>query len=57
VPVKAKYIIPIYIVIELISGFGNIAGDNVAHFAHLGGALLGFILVKIWHLQGPRNRF
>ena len=57
VPVKAKYIIPVYIVIELVSGFGNFAGDNVAHFAHLGGALLGFILVKIWHLQGPKNRF
>jgi membrane associated rhomboid family serine protease len=57
VPIKAKYIIPAYIVIELISGFGNIAGDNVAHFAHLGGALLGFILVKLWHLQTPRNRF
>jgi membrane associated rhomboid family serine protease len=57
VPIKAKYIIPIYIVIELISGFGNFAGDNVAHFAHLGGAILGFILVKIWGLQRPGNRF
>jgi len=57
IPIKAKYLIPGYIVIELISGFGNFAGDNVAHFAHLGGALLGFILVKLWHLQTPRNRF
>ncbi|MDR3696884.1 rhomboid family intramembrane serine protease [Mucilaginibacter sp.] len=51
VPIKAKYIIPIYIIIELISGFGQFAGDNVAHFAHLGGALLGFIMIKIWRYR------
>jgi membrane associated rhomboid family serine protease len=51
VPIKAKYIIPIYIVIELISGFGQFTGDNVAHFAHLGGALLGFIMIKIWRYR------
>jgi membrane associated rhomboid family serine protease len=53
VPVKAKYIIPVYILIELFSGFGHFAGDNVAHFAHLGGALIGFIMVKAWRLKGP----
>ncbi len=55
VPVKAKYIIPVYILIELSLGIGQFGGDNVAHFAHLGGALLGFIFVKAWHLQGPRD--
>jgi membrane associated rhomboid family serine protease len=48
VPVKAKYIIPIYIVIELFLGVGQFKGDSIAHFAHLGGALIGFILVKLW---------
>ncbi|SFH40452.1 rhomboid family intramembrane serine protease [Pedobacter insulae] len=48
VPVKAKYIIPVYIVIELFLGMGKFAGDSVAHFAHLGGALIGYILVKLW---------
>ena len=48
VPVKAKYIIPVYIVIELVLGVGRFEGDSVAHFAHLGGALIGFILVRIW---------
>lgn len=48
VPVKAKYFIPVYILIELTLGVANIAGDSVAHYAHLGGALIGFILVKIW---------
>ena len=48
VPVKAKYIIPVYIVIELFLGLGRFEGDSIAHFAHLGGALIGFILVKLW---------
>ncbi|MBY0543079.1 MAG: rhomboid family intramembrane serine protease [Sphingobacteriaceae bacterium] len=48
VPVKAKYIVPVYIVLELVLGFSKIEGDSVAHFAHLGGALIGYILVKIW---------
>ncbi|MGZ3750321.1 MAG: rhomboid family intramembrane serine protease [Mucilaginibacter sp.] len=57
VPIKAKYIIPGYIVIELFSGIGQFSGDNVAHFAHIGGALFGFIMVKIWRLQRPNNFF
>lgn len=48
VPVKAKYIIPVYILIELSLGIAQIQGDSIAHYAHLGGALIGFILVKIW---------
>lgn len=48
VPVKAKYIIPVYILIELTLGVAEIAGDSVAHYAHLGGAIIGFILVKLW---------
>jgi len=55
VPVKAKYIIPVYILIEISLGFGQFAGDNVAHFAHLGGALIGFILIKLWKVKSPGN--
>ena len=55
VPVKAKYIIPVYVVLELGLGVSQFGGDNVAHFAHLGGAILGFILVKAWRLQGPKD--
>jgi len=51
VPIKAKYIIPIYIVIEIVLGVGQFGGDNVAHFAHLGGALLGFIMIKVWRYR------
>ncbi len=54
IPVKAKYFIPVYIIIELFLGVRGGQGDSVAHFAHLGGALLGFILVKLWK---NNNRF
>jgi len=56
VPVKAKYIIPVYILLELSMGVAKIPGDSVAHYAHLGGALLGFILVKLWK-DKDNNRF
>ncbi|WP_316813667.1 rhomboid family intramembrane serine protease [Pedobacter heparinus] len=52
VPIKAKYLIPVYILMELSLGVARIPGDSVAHYAHLGGALLGFILVKLW---GDKN--
>jgi rhomboid-like protein len=55
VPIKAKYIIPVYVVLELYLGFQQFAGDSVAHFAHIGGAILGYIMVKIWRLQRPNN--
>ena len=51
VPIKAKYIIPAYILLELFLGVKQIEGDSVAHYAHLGGALFGFILVKLWGLR------
>jgi membrane associated rhomboid family serine protease len=55
VPIKAKYVVIGYVVIELFSGVGRFSGDSVAHFAHLGGALFGFILLKIWRVQRPNN--
>lgn len=48
IPIKAKYAVILYGAIELVLGVVQIEGDNVAHFAHLGGALFGFILVKFW---------
>lgn len=56
VPVKAKYLIPFYIVLELFLGVGQFAGDSVAHFAHIGGALVGFIVIKAWGYH-KRNNF
>ncbi len=46
-PIKAKYFVIIYGLIELYSGFAD-TGGNVAHFAHLGGMLFGFIMLKYW---------
>lgn len=47
-PIKAKYFVILYGLIEFIGGVQNTAGDNVAHFAHIGGMLFGFILIKFW---------
>ncbi len=49
VPIKAKYFISLYVILELYLGLSMYPGDNVAHFAHLGGALIGFIIVRIWN--------
>jgi membrane associated rhomboid family serine protease len=51
-PIKAKYFVILYGVIELISGISNRPGDNVAHFAHLGGMLFGFALIMYWKKKG-----
>ncbi len=48
VPIKAKYFVIGYGLLELYSGIANNPGDNVAHFAHLGGMLFGFLLIKYW---------
>jgi len=57
IPIKAKYFVAIYGAIELFSGIRNSQADNVAHFAHLGGMLFGFILVMIWRKKTPRPNF
>ena len=56
IPVKAKYFVIFYGAIELYQGFANNPTDNVAHFAHLGGMLFGFILIKVWN-KTNRNSF
>ena len=48
IPIKAKYFVAGYGLIELFFGIRNSVGDNVAHFAHIGGMLFGFILLMIW---------
>ncbi len=50
VPIKAKWFVIGYAVIELLSGF--FGGGNVAHFAHLGGMLFGLVLILIWKKKG-----
>jgi membrane associated rhomboid family serine protease len=55
IPIKAKWFVLIYAGIELYLGVANSAGDNVAHWAHLGGALVGIIIVMIWNKNNRRN--
>lgn len=50
-PVKAKWLVIGYGVLELLQGLGGFA-DNVAHFAHLGGMIGGIILILWWKRQG-----
>jgi membrane associated rhomboid family serine protease len=52
IPIKAKYFVILYGLIELSTGIYNSSADNVAHFAHLGGMLFGFILIKYWRKKG-----
>ncbi len=52
IPVKAKYLIGGYFVLEVYRSIYLTAGDNVAHLAHVGGAIVGAIIVLIWR----RNR-
>ena len=55
IPVKAKWLALGLGVYALYSGWANNPGDSVAHFAHLGGMIFGFILLKIW--QKNRTHF
>lgn len=54
IPIKAKYFVLGYGLIEVFMGIQNNVGDNVAHFAHLGGMLFGFILIKIWNRNSKK---
>ena len=51
IPIKAKWFVVIYGVIELLAGVSG-RMDNVAHFAHLGGMIWGFLLLKYWKKTG-----
>lgn len=56
-PIKAKYFVTGYALIELYAGFANNPGDNVAHFAHLGGMIFGFILIMYWRKKDRGNGY
>ena len=55
IPIKAKYLVLILGGIALYSGFQRNPGDQVAHFAHLGGMVFAFIMIKYW--QSQRDKF
>ncbi len=58
VPIKAKWFVIGYGAMELILGVLDNAGDNVAHFAHLGGLITGFFIILYWRKKAkPNERF
>lgn len=59
VPVAAKIFVPILLGLDLISGLTGFSlfGAGIAHFAHLGGALIGFLLMLLWRKRRPADGF
>ena len=55
IPIKAKYFVPFYALIELFFGVAGFQWDNVAHFAHLGGFVGGFLSLKFFQWRSPAN--
>lgn len=57
IPIKAKWFVGLYGLFELYAGLKNSAGDNIAHFAHLGGMLFAFILLRFWKMRSNRGYY
>jgi len=58
VPIAARIIIPVLLALDLLSGVTGFSlfGGGIAHFAHLGGALIGFLLMLFWRWQTQRDQ-
>ena len=52
-PIKAKYFVPLLILIDLFFGVSSYSVGPIAHFAHIGGALIGLVMVLYW----KKNQF
>lgn len=57
IPIKAKWVMIGLVAIDLFGGVARVSGDNIAHFAHLGGALTGFIIVYIWNKTNRKTLY
>ena len=55
IPIKAKYLIPFIVLIDLFGGIRQVEGDNIGHFAHLGGAIVGLVLIIIWNKNNRKT--
>jgi membrane associated rhomboid family serine protease len=54
-PIKAKWAIAGMIALDVFGGVVKVQGDNIAHFAHIGGALIGFLLVLYWNRSSKKT--
>jgi len=57
IPMKAKYFVILYGLIELWAGLANTPGDNIGHFAHLGGMIFGLVLILYWKYKDKRSYY
>jgi rhomboid family protein len=57
IPIKAKWAILGLVALDLFGGVARISGDNIAHFAHLGGALTGFLIVLYWNKTNRKSLY
>ncbi len=55
IPIKAKYLVVLFAIMEFIATMGN-RGDGISHISHLGGMVFGGILLAIWHLGKTQHR-
>lgn len=57
VPIPAKYFIPVIVLLDLFSGITGVSlfGGGIAHFAHVGGAVIGFLIMLYWKVKYPVN--
>jgi membrane associated rhomboid family serine protease len=56
-PIKAKWLVLGYVALDLFGGLGAFPGDNIAHFAHLGGAITGFLIVLYWNKTNRKTLY
>ena len=56
IPVRAKYLVPILILFDLFFGFTSYSVGPIAHFAHIGGAITGFIMMWYWKKNNFKNK-
>lgn len=54
-PIKAKYMVALYAAYDLFGGIHPGTADNIAHYAHLGGLVMGFVLVIIWNKTNKKT--
>ena len=53
IPIKAKFLVPLLILFDLFFGFTSYSVGPIAHFAHIGGAITGFVMMWYW----KKNQF
>ena len=56
IPIKAKFLVPLLILFDLFFGFTSYSVGPIAHFAHIGGAITGFVMMWYWKKNQFNNK-